>query len=325
MSIDRAKVLLAGFEMKFSETRYDMDFYKVDAGFCHASIGFDHSSHEVIQIVYKYNGLIEAQTAGMPPPSDEDLRKKPVIVRTIIGTITEVQKPTAGLHITIRGRDGHEEYAGVEQGEIVGTTAEKLKIGDEVRVDFIILSKGTPPVLGPARTVLLRSAPTNKGEGESAHFERAHEFDPYQEIHLGMSPQQISSVLQDRALGNNTISVADTPSIKGANPLACENYADFPGQTQCVSHVYGNPLAEIINLNFYHNRLFYIHSQCHGNICSILPALYTKRAGTKAQVRSDGRLIWHVGVDAILITQNSGWDDIEQFNWRLAPPGTEPQ
>jgi hypothetical protein len=85
---------------------------------------------------------------------------KPPIVKTVTGTITEVIHPRAGTSVIMRGADGLTYQFGVDEGEIVGATAETLKAGDQVTVAFSNLTKDYPPTYGnPVRTTLLRNSP----------------------------------------------------------------------------------------------------------------------------------------------------------------------
>ena len=84
---------------------------------------------------------------------------KPSIVKTITGNVTEIDHPKAGTNVVVQGVDGITYQYGIEEGEVVGATANTLKVGDRVRVEFSNITRNYPPTYGnPVRTVVLRNA-----------------------------------------------------------------------------------------------------------------------------------------------------------------------
>lgn len=105
--------------------------------------------------------LIELTALAIPQSGDtsktHSSQLKPSVVKTVIGTITEISHPRAGISVTIMGTDGITYQYGVEEGKIIGATAATLKVGDRVRVEFYQLTTNYPPTYGnPIKTVLLQ-------------------------------------------------------------------------------------------------------------------------------------------------------------------------
>jgi hypothetical protein len=160
----------------------------------------------------------------------------------------------------------------------------------------------------------------------------AFSFDPYEQIRLGMTMQEVTSILQGRAVGTNVDEgVDDGPPRPGTNPLMCLDHGDIQGERECISQLYKNPFAEMMHLMFYRDRLFYLRSGCRG--CAGLIDRLSKTAGRgpgpqcgPTPSNGDPRRSWNIGATAVCVTGREGdYLQVEELDWHIAPPGTLPQ
>jgi hypothetical protein len=91
-------------------------------------------------------------------------------IKTVTGTITEIGHPRGGITVTIHATDGVTYMFGVESACVLGTTADRLKPGDKVRVSFFNLTQNYPPTYGnPVSIALLgrggSAVPSPSGNG----------------------------------------------------------------------------------------------------------------------------------------------------------------
>ena len=178
------------------------------------------------------------------------------------------------------------------------------------------------------------SAPTggqNQGQSNQSRSSEYYSFYPYSKIRMGLTEQEVVSILRGRAFGTNMIGPSDGPPKPGTEPLACVDHPEIAGYKECISQLYGNPWAGSLKLLFYRNKLFLLRSDAQPSQEAELSERLSKSFGKAPQqgcgsntARRNG-VFWRVGSTVICLEEGSSSLQVEELDWRLATPGTPPQ